>query len=59
MRGQFKLVHNTIAKYSILKDDIYNFDEIRFEMGVISTLKVVISAEKRGRAKNVQPKNRE
>ena len=56
----FDLVRNTIAKYGIVEDDIYNFDETGFQMGVISTAKVVTGTEKRqGRAKVVQPGNRE
>ena len=56
----FDLVQNTIAKYGIVEDDIYNFDETGFQMGVISTAKVVTGTEKRqGRAKVVQPGNRE
>ena len=29
----FRLIHNFIAKYGILKEDIYNFDEIGFLIG--------------------------
>ena len=46
MRAWFWLVQNTIAKYGILDEDIYNFDETGFQMGMISTAKVVISAER-------------
>ena len=38
----FNLVHNTIAKYGILEQDIYNFDETGFAMGITSTTKVSI-----------------
>lgn len=38
----FNLVHNTIAKYGILEQDIYNFDETGFAMGMTSTTKVSI-----------------
>jgi hypothetical protein len=34
--------------YSILNTDIYNFDETGFIIGVASTSKVVISADKIG-----------
>jgi hypothetical protein len=33
IRDWFRLVENTIAKYSIRLDDIYNFDETGFMMG--------------------------
>jgi hypothetical protein len=58
IQAWFRLVQNTIAKYGILDEDIYNFDETGFQMGVISTAKVVTSA-KRDRTVSVQPGNRE
>ena len=36
----FTLVHNTIAKYGISEQDIYNFDETGFSIGMTSTCKV-------------------
>src|SRR5205814_1182546 len=39
--------------------DIYNFDETGFEMGVVSTAKVVTGTDRAGRPKTVQPGNRE
>lgn len=60
IQGWFNLVRNTIAKYGITDDDIYNFDETGFQMGVIGTAKVVTGTEKRqGRVKIVQPGSRE
>jgi hypothetical protein len=47
----FRLVRNVVAKYGIAKEDIYNFDEARFLMGVIATAKVVTSLESRNRLK--------
>jgi hypothetical protein len=55
----FSLVRNTIAKYGILDEDIYNFDEAGFAMGVIATAKVVTSSEAKSRPKTIQPGNRE
>jgi hypothetical protein len=52
-------VQNTIAKYGIHMDDIWNFDETGFMMGMISTGKVVTSAKRRGGPKSVQPGSRE
>jgi hypothetical protein len=37
----FELVRATIAKYGIAAEDIYNFDETGFQMGVIATAKVI------------------
>jgi hypothetical protein len=55
----FRLVQNTKAKYGIVDQDTWNFDESGFMMGMISTGKVVTSSERRGRAKILQQGNRE
>jgi hypothetical protein len=59
IRLWFILVQNTIKKYGILDTDIYNFDETGFQMGVISTAKVITGAERSNRPVSVQPGNRE
>jgi hypothetical protein len=59
IEGWFRLVRNTIEKYSILQDDIYNFDEIGFAMGIISTSKVIARSDRKGRPCTRQPGNRE
>jgi hypothetical protein len=51
----FALVRNIINKYSILPGDMYNFDETGFQLGQISTSKVVTSVEKQGRPKQIKP----
>jgi len=38
-------VQNTIKKYRILEEDIYNFDETGFQI-VISTAKVITGVER-------------
>lgn len=53
----FTLVRNTIAKYGIQDDDIYNFDETSFMMGVIFNSMVVTTSD--SRSKLVQLGNRE
>ena len=55
----FSLVRNVVAKYGILEQDIYNFDEAGFAMGVIATAKVVTSLEAKSRLKTTQLGNRE
>jgi hypothetical protein len=55
----FKLVQETRVAYGILDADTYNFDETGFMMGVAGTSKVVTSADKIGRAIDVQPGNRD
>jgi hypothetical protein len=59
IRSWFELVEQTKAKYGILDEDVYNFDEAGFMMGKITTQLVVTGSERRGRPKAVQPGNRE
>lgn len=59
IQGWFDLVRNMVAKYGILDEDIWNFDETGFMMGIISSAMVVTSSDGRGKAKMVQPGNRE
>jgi len=54
----FKLVGDTIAKYGVLEEDIFNFDETGFQMGVISTSKVITTSDRKGRPRTKQPGNR-
>ena len=53
------MVLNTKKKYGVLDEDIYNFDESGFQMGVIATARVVTGIERRGRPLKKQPSNRE
>jgi len=48
IRNWFRLVENTIAKYSITLADIYNFDETSFMMGMIASGMVVTGADRHG-----------
>ena len=57
IRGWFRLVRNTVAKYGILEEDIHNFDKAGFLIGVIATAKVVTSIESRNCPKTAQPGN--
>lgn len=59
IRGWFRLVGNVKAKYGIVDEDIYNFDETGFLMGMLSTAKVVTSSERSNRPRTIQPGNRE
>ena len=52
-QGWFRLVEDTKAKYGILDEDIYNFNESSFMMGIISTGAIVIGSERPGRPKKV------
>jgi hypothetical protein len=41
IRNWFRLLCNIMAKYKIINNDLYNFDETSFIMGVI-TISIVI-----------------
>ncbi len=49
IRAWFRRVEATIIEYGILTDDVYKFDETGFQMGVISTAKVVTGSDRAGR----------
>ncbi len=55
----FKLVRDTKTKYGVYDDDIHNFDETGFQMGIICSMKVVTGSERRTRPNLVQPGDRE
>jgi hypothetical protein len=55
----FNLVHNVKAKYGILDEDVYNFDETGFQIGVGGSVKVVTASERRHKPLGVQPGDRE
>jgi hypothetical protein len=45
------------AKYGIIDEDTWNFDESGFLMGKITSQLVVTGSEKPGKAKKLQPGN--
>ena len=47
IRDWFRLVQNIKAKYSITNDDIHNFNELGFIIGVILIGAVVIGSKRR------------
>ena len=55
----FELVRRTIDENGIQPEDIYNFDETGFAMGLIATAKVITRADYYGRRSILQPGNRE
>ena len=55
----FKLVGEKKVKYGVHDDDVHNFDETGFQMGVIGSMKVVTGAERRTRPDLIQPGDRE
>jgi hypothetical protein len=59
LRQWFATVQRVIDENGIQSEDIYNFDETGFAMGLISTAKVVTRAEYYGRRAILQLGNRE
>ncbi|KAJ5340358.1 hypothetical protein N7541_009482 [Penicillium brevicompactum] len=59
IREWFDLFQSTIVQHGILSDDIYNFDESGFAMGISATTKVVTQSVYTGRRGVLQPGNRE
>ena len=55
----FNCVQITIMQHGIAYEDIYNFDETGYAMGLVATAKVVTRAEMAGKPFLVQPGNRE
>jgi hypothetical protein len=55
----FELVQSVVRDYGIANEDIFNFDETGFQMGVISSQTVVTGTERRNRPKAIQPGDRE
>ncbi|KAH5464313.1 hypothetical protein HBI65_251110 [Parastagonospora nodorum] len=55
----FALVQGMKEKYGVADEDMYNFDESGFLMGKISSQLVVTGSEKPGKAKKLQPGDRE
>ena len=59
IKGWFRLITDTKAKYGILDEDTYNFDEAGFQMGVIGSRMVITGSERRQAPKSIQPGNTE
>jgi hypothetical protein len=59
LRDWFQLVGNMICKYSIISDDIYNFDKVGYTIGLVGTTCVVTSSDRHGRPVTIQPGDRE
>ncbi|BDD59847.1 hypothetical protein MAP00_009283 [Monascus purpureus] len=53
----FDRVQTTISTYGILPEDIYNFDETGFAMGLCATAKVITGSDRYTRPKLLQPGN--
>jgi hypothetical protein len=55
----FEAFYKTVMDYSISDDDIYNFDETGFAIGIIATTRVVMMSDNIGKPVVLQPGNRE
>ncbi|EEA22979.1 pogo transposable element, putative [Talaromyces marneffei ATCC 18224] len=59
IKEHFDRVQAAISEYGILPEDIFNFDETGFAMGLCSTAKVITGSDRYARPKLLQPGNRE
>ncbi|EED11440.1 transposon, putative [Talaromyces stipitatus ATCC 10500] len=59
IQDHFNRVRDAISEYGILPEDIYNFDETGFAMGLCATAKVITGSDRYARPKLLQPGNRE
>jgi hypothetical protein len=59
VKDWFRLIANIRAKYGIPNNDVYNFDEYSFQIGVIGSRMVITGSERRQIPKTVQPGNTE
>ncbi|EED12730.1 conserved hypothetical protein [Talaromyces stipitatus ATCC 10500] len=59
IQGHFDRVRDIISEYGILPEDIYNFDETGFAMGLCATAKVITGSDRYAQPKLLQPGNRE
>jgi hypothetical protein len=55
----FDRVQAAISEYGILPEDIFNFDETSFAIGLYATARVVTRSDRYTRPKLLQPGNRE
>ena len=57
--GWFRLLRNIMAKYRIQIENLYNFDETGFMMGIIISFLIITRSDRHEKAKSIQPNNRE
>jgi hypothetical protein len=55
----FNCVREAILQYSILPEDIYNFDKTGFAIGLCATTKIITSSDRYRRPHLLQPRNQE
>ncbi|EED14100.1 pogo transposable element, putative [Talaromyces stipitatus ATCC 10500] len=59
IQEHFDCVQAAISEYGILPEDIFNFDETGFAMGLCATAKVITGSDRYAQPKLLQPGNRE
>jgi hypothetical protein len=59
IREYFDTLQPVRSEYGIVNEDIYNFDETGFALGIIATAKVICSCDRPGKPSLIQPGNRE
>jgi len=55
----FKLIRDIKTKYGVYDNDIHNFNETGFQIGIIGSMKVIIGLERHTRPNLIQPGDRE
>jgi hypothetical protein len=59
VKAYFDQLQKVRIQYGIMDDDIYNFDETGFAMGILATARVISRREETGKPRLVQPDNQE
>ena len=57
VRTWFKLVQDTITQYGVHLDNVHNFNKTSFQIGIISSIKVITGSKRRTRPNLIQPGN--
>lgn len=59
INGFYERLLHLKQEYGIVDNDIYDFDETGFTMGIGATAKVICSSDRSGKPSLIQPGNRE
>jgi hypothetical protein len=59
IREFFEAFYKTVIDYGISNNNIYNFNEIGFTIGIIATMRVIIMSDNIGKPVVLQPGNQE
>jgi hypothetical protein len=59
IKGFFNWLQGLVQEYGITNEDIYNFNETGFAMGIGAIVKVICSSDRLGKPSLIQPRNHE